>query len=159
MKKLSTSFATKSEPPFMLYLRLTEFGQGVTEFGQHYVALLAGLSRQCQILVSSACHSSGPISVNPSRILLVYGNNSYSSKPRIFMLHSWNVPVDDEDNLAVSGLTLVLDNGDVTSVFTDELEVGPVAAASSSAEEADSTARFPSYSPKEIFSGASPKLS
>lgn len=70
-----------------------------------------------------------------------------------------SVPVDDEDNLAVSGLTLVLDNGDVTSVFTDELEVGPVAAASSSAEEADSTARFPSYSPKEIFSGASPKLS
>ena len=74
--------------------------------------------------------------------------------------YSWNIPVDDEDNLAVSGLTLVLDNGDVTSVFTDELEtVGPVVAASSSAEEADSTARFPSYSPKEIFSGASPKLS
>ena len=72
--------------------------------------------------------------------------------------YSWNIPVDDEDNLAVSGLTLVFDNGDVTSVFTDELEVGPVAT-SSSAEEADSTARFPSYSPKEIFSGASPKLS
>ena len=66
------NFITDSDPRTRLEPRVSLFRFRDERTGNLFVARL---SRQCQILFSSACHSSGPISVNTSQILLLYGNN------------------------------------------------------------------------------------